>query len=386
MRMQILCHVALLVAISAAQAQTSDQSVATFHTSTRIVAVAIAATRSDGSPVEDLRPSDVRVFDNGKPQTIASFEAMEPPRPEGRAGTFQHTQMSVAAGYPHFSIILLDALNTSWSDQIYARRAVEHLLDYIPAEQRIAIFALGDRLYLLHDFSSNATELRAALHRFSMGQPHGGVPSSTPGPFSAESSHPNTPSFSSLTRLVEGGSSSEVLFYQRNRILQTLETLTAIAGLARHIPGQKDLLWVSSAFPLRLPGMHGELYGDSFYDQMEQTTQALSSAGLRLYPVDARGLSVEPNTLVNIDTMRQMAEETGGRAFYNNNDLSSEMRQALEDSRKGYLLTYTPNDFREDGSFHRIRVRVLRHGVKLRYRPGYSAELPSATAGRDAKR
>jgi hypothetical protein len=49
---------------------------------------------------------------------------------------------------------------------------------------------------------------------------------------------------------------------------------------------------------------------------------------------------------------------------------------ALKESREGYLLTYTPNNLREDGSFHVIRVRVSRPGVKLRYRPGYSAELP----------
>ncbi len=292
------------------------------------------------------------------------------------AGTSSPGQLPVARNYLHYSIILLDALNTSWSDQIYARRAVEHLLDYFPAGQRIAIFVLGDHLYLLHDFSSNPTELRAALRRFSTGQPQGGA-SAIPGPFSAESSHPNPPTFLNLTHLEDGGSSSETLFYQRNRILQTLQTLTVIAGLAKHIPGQKDLLWVSAAFPLRLSGRHGELDGDSFYDQMEETTRALSSAGLRLYPVDARGLSMNPGS--NIDTMREMAEQTGGRAFYNNNGLTSEMRVALKDSREGYLLTYVPNNFRKDGSFHKIRIRVSRPNVKLRYRPGYSAELPPVT-------
>lgn len=375
-RIQTLCHVALLVAMStAAQAQTSNQSVPMLHTSTRIVTVTIVATRSNGSLVKNLRPSELRVFDNGKPQTIASFEPLEasPATSQGNTGRSQPTQLSAVEDYPHYSIILLDALNTAWSDQIYARRAVEHLLDYFPAGQRIAILALGNHLYLLHDFSSNPTELRAALRRFSTGQPQGGA-SAIPGPFSAESSHPNPPTFSNLTHLEDGGSSSEALFYQRNRILQTLQTLTAIAGLAKHIPGKKDLLWVSAAFPLRLPGRHGELDGDSFYDQMEETTRALSSAGLRLYPVDARGLSMNPGS--NIDTMREMAEQTGGRAFYNNNGLTSEMRVALKDSREGYLLTYTPNNLREDGSFHTIRLRVSRPGVKLRYRPGYYAELP----------
>lgn len=376
MRLTTLCGFALLVGVSAAQAQTSSQSVPTLRTSTRIVAVTIVATHSNGSPVEDLRSSDLRIFDNRKPQTIASFDALEssPARSLGNENTLQQTQVSVVSGYPHFSIILLDALNTSWSDQIYARRAVEHLLDYFPAGQRIAILVLSDKLYLLHDFSSNATELRAALRQFSVGEPHGGVSSPAPNPFSAEFSRSNQPNFSSMARSSEMHLNDEEIFYQRNRILQTLQTLTALANLTKHIPGRKDLLWVSSAFPLMLRGRHGILDGEFFSDQIEQTTHALSSAGLRLYPVDARGLSMNPGT--NIDTMREMAEQTGGRAFYNNNGLLSEMRLALEDSREGYLLTYTPNNFSEDGSFHTIRVRVSRPGVKLRYRPGYSAELP----------
>lgn len=362
---------------TAAQAQTSDQSVPMLRTSTRIVDVPIVATRSNGSPVEDLRPSELRVFDNGKPQTIASFELLEPPpaTSQGTAGRSQQTQLSVAEDYPHYSIILLDALNTAWSDQIYARRAVEHLIDYFPAGQRIAILALGDHLYLLHDFSSNATELRAALHRFTFWLPHGGVSSSPSGPFSAELSYSDLAASSNLTRAHGIGANSEALFYQRNRILQTLQTLTAIAHMVENIPGQKDLLWVSSAFPLMLRGRHGILDGEFFSDQMEQAAHALSSAGLRLYPIDASGLSTNPRPL-NIAAMREMAEQTGGKAFYNSNGLTSEMRLALEDSRQGYLLTYTPNDLHANGSFHTIRVRVSRPGVKLRYRPGYYAELP----------
>jgi VWFA-related protein len=80
------------------------------------------------------------------------------------------------------------------------------------------------------------------------------------------------------------------------------------------------------------------------------------------------------NAPINIGTMEELADDTGGKAFYNSNDLTSLMRSALEDSRTGYLLTYSPRDLREDGAFHTIRVRALRSRVKLRYRPGYYAE------------
>src|SRR5487761_198582 len=120
MGIRALCSVAMLVAVSTAQAQVSEP---TLHTSTRIVAVTIVATHSNGSPVNDLRASDIRVFDNKKEQTIASFEAMETSstRDTTHKTVSAPTSLPVASGYPHFSIILLDALNTEWSDQMYAR-------------------------------------------------------------------------------------------------------------------------------------------------------------------------------------------------------------------------------------------------------------------------
>lgn len=137
---------------------------------------------------------------------------------------------------------------------------------------------------------------------------------------------------------------------------------------------------MSSAFPLLVRGRDDALDNDSYYDQEQQTARELSSAGLRVYPIDARGLSSNPNAIINISTMQRFAADTGGRAFFNNNDLSSLMRQALEDSRAGYLLTYTPKNFRVDGSFHTIRIRVSRPGVHLRYRPGYYAEALTSQA------
>jgi len=378
MDLRVFCGILLLVAMNTLHAQTSqpDGSIPTFRVTTQIATVPIVATRSDGSAVDDLHAADLHVFDNGKPQTIRSFESMAPVQIHPGTGTAsQQVQLSTAEEYPHFTIILLDALNTSWSDQIYARRAVEHLLDYFPAGQRVALLVLSDKLYLLHDFSANAAELRASLHQFSVGEPYGGLSSSDSGSFSAQSSHPDQPNFVDLARDSQARVGNEGAFFQRNRTLQTLEALTAIANLTKHVPGRKDLLWISSAFPLIIYGNHGE-FNDSFYDQTEEATRALSTAGLRLYPIDARGLTLSPRAQINIDTMKEMAEQTGGKAFYNNNDLASEVQRAMEDSRMGYLLSYAPNNFREDGSFHKIRVRVSRAGINLRYRPGYYAELP----------
>lgn len=94
MRLKASCCGALFVAFAASQAQTfGRQPEPTIRTSTRIVAVTIVATRSDGSDVDDLRPSKLRVFDDGKPQTIVSFERME-------TGPATDTGAASASSYP----------------------------------------------------------------------------------------------------------------------------------------------------------------------------------------------------------------------------------------------------------------------------------------------
>ena len=85
--------------------------------------------------------------------------------------------------------------------------------------------------------------------------------------------------------------------------------------------------------------------------------------------------------------MIAMADLTGGKAFYNNNDLASMIRTAIEDSRDSYILTYSPTDQQDDGRYHSIRLRCDLRGIRLRYRLGYWADTAPKTpqTGRGSK-
>ncbi len=76
--------------------------------------------------------------------------------------------------------------------------------------------------------------------------------------------------------------------------------------------------------------------------------------------------------LRTLDTMNQLANQTGGLAFYNNSDIGGEVRKAIEDSRVSYMLAVL--SFVDDGKgkYHNIKVRVNRPGIELRYRTGYT--------------
>ena len=181
-------------------------------------------------------------------------------------------------------------------------------------------------------------------------------------------------------------------YFDQGRILDTLGALEAIANYVKGMPGRKNLLWLSAAFPVvvgdpqrtasPIPGAAPPVTYRAFGPEIKRTMAALNDANVSVYPIDARGLSIDSHVNINIGTMREIADATGGLAYYNRNDLNRGVRKALDDSREVYVMTYYPKAFTEDGAYHQISVRSTRPGVQLRFRRGYyatAAEVESTT-------
>jgi hypothetical protein len=81
-----------------------------------------------------------------------------------------------------------------------------------------------------------------------------------------------------------------------------------------------------------------------------------------------------------MDTLRELAENTDGRAIVNRNDIAAGMRQITRDSSAYYLIGYNSSQAPSDGKFHEIKVRVKRPGVQVRARKGYWALTATETA------
>jgi hypothetical protein len=71
--------------------------------------------------------------------------------------------------------------------------------------------------------------------------------------------------------------------------------------------------------------------------------------------------------------MLRLANETGGHAFYFNNDLSGSVRTAISDAQVSYTLGFYPAENSLDGKFHSLDVKVDRKDVEVRSRSGYFA-------------
>ena len=307
------------------------------------------------SPIADLKKGDLRAFDNGVEQTILSFEKLGAGIPTTNGGATDSTatdDRATGRRAPRISIILLDAINTSRAAQIYGRKAVSEMLRNLPqSEDMIAIFALGDSLHLLHAFSTNTASLRAAVDGYEGEHPYIGVKEAAP--FSVGAAPP--PGADPFSTGVQ-------------RLALTLGALAEVARNMRGVPGEKNLLWVTGGFPP--PEDHQDI---------EAVTRQLAAAKVMLYPIDARGLIAclgpcPPEVNLNIASMEELAEQTGGRAYHDDNGLSALARAALEDSREGYVLTYAPANYKQDRSAHKVELRTSRKGIELRYRPGYIAD------------
>jgi hypothetical protein len=138
----------------------------------------------------------------------------------------------------------------------------------------------------------------------------------------------------------------------------------------------------------------------TFNSEIEATAKALSNANLAIYPVDARGL-LGPDIFAvlsggskqipgspppgEFDTMVTLADRTGGRAFYNTNDINGAIRRAIDDSRVTYVLGYYPTHNEWNGRFREIKVEVGRPGMQVRSRKGYFAFPDGPASNKEAE-
>jgi VWFA-related protein len=329
-----------------------------FRSETRVVEIAVVAKDATDSPIADLRQRDLRVFDNGSEQTMLTFEnlGIATRTPGGTAAPGPQTS-GTSGATPRLSIILLDSINTSASSQdLRTKGDFRNVANSATRREPNRHFRAGDELRLLHDFSTDTASLRMAVEAWEGEHPHNGAVD--PPPFSGGFS---------LSATVPVSNKGPFPF-EEQRLAATLAAFTKIARNMREVRGEKSLLWVTGGF--LPPEDHGDI---------EAATHALASSNVILFPVDARGLiacpggACPPEVNLSIAAMEEVAELTGGRAFHDDNGISALARAALDDSREGYVLTYTPNNYKQDGSPHKVQLKTSRKGVELRYRPGYIA-------------
>ena len=396
--------------LGAQTAQKSEKQTPVVRVTTRLVQVNLIARDRKGQPVRDLTAEDFVLLDKGREERIRSFAkesrfvegAPPPPLPPN---TFTNRPGAVGGAAPtSATVILFDVLNTSFADQAFALDQVVRFLRQLRPEDRVALCVLGNGLHLLHDFTNDATPLIRALERH--GTRHTLVREA------ATKEDPNT-GVSVLDEAVEHLQDRITDFHAQRRARITFSAIETIGNRLAGLPGRKNLVWVSGSFPFILnedllrprrpigAGAETEVLEHTpmvrtFSAEADRAARAINHANVAIYPVDARGLigAFPPETYMQprtssrpgrptfttlaqtgplTDVMTRLADHTGGRAFFNSNDIQGAIRRAVDDSEFTYVLGYYPTHGQWDSKFREIRMRVKRPGITLRYRKGYIA-------------
>lgn len=380
----------------------ADQPV--FRAGINFVRVDVIVTDKNGNPVDNLKPEDFEVVEDGKAQSIQTFKLVSLD-----GGLIESTKERPRQ-------ILTDADEESEA----ARDDV-----------RLFAFFLDD-YHVRLESSMQAAEQLARFVQTQLG------PTDMIGmmyPMQATATVRMTRNHDAITKGLQQFRGRKFDYTPRNEFeeryayypTETVEqirnqvSMSAMKALISHMGGLKEgrkaLILVSEGYSgmlppqLRnqnatIPGSGNAAAGDPFAGQnspLEDRAQFISGTNLdsdlrdiyalanrnnvAIYAVDPRGLSagefgIDQNISQSTDrqylsstleTLRTLAINTDGRAIVNRNDLTMGMKQIVRDTSAYYLLGYNSTYTATDGKFHEIKVRVKKPGVQVRARKGYWA-------------
>lgn len=398
----------------------------TFTTTTRNVVEDVVVRKRNGAPVLGLQEQDFQITEDGKPQTITFFEEhtanaapgtapppQMPPMPPGA-----RTNVPPAPEGDAVNVLLIDTLNTDPQDQSFVHSEIMDFLKKMTPGTRLAVFALGSKLRFVQGFTTDTAVLRAAIND----KHHGVMPQKDAASRTAGDSADDASSVSTLRtmQMSEAGiaalteaEANQSGYQYGERVSMTFQALNYLANYLAGVPGRKNLIWFASSFPVTVfptvaqKRQMSQLPG--YLSQSRQTADLLSVSNVAVYPVGAQGIMVDsaagadsssPTGTPNegsghiggmaspmgsfsgaasqragtIAFMEQLAADTGGRAFYNTNDLNSALKSAIADGSSYYTLVYSPTNTKMDGSYRQIAVSLDKGKYKLAYRTGYNAD------------
>lgn len=379
-----------------------------------LIQIDVTAVDRAGRRVEDLTAADFEVKRDGKRQRLKSVEwvagrrGTEPVAGTGAAGSVlrpQDVRRTVA--------LFLDDLSLSGESLETARRAMRDFVEknYQPGDL-VALFRSSSGIGVRQQLTGNKEQLLRQIETLSLRRNVAvdALAAITTNPAERDPD-PLIAEQALLQRLRE-----EEVRRDQQDILTSV--MLAAAGVVvdglREVPGRKSLVLFSenvqtydAALAIRNPNLPPGMITPNAMGAARMRTAAsmrrlvdrANRGGVVIYTIDPRGLVYTGLTAADMpsgdarmgraqlqqrtvdfnlsqDGMVQLAEETGGLAFTNTNDISGALSTALADQEGYYLIAFEPDEetfasARSQSKFHNLKVECKRAGVRLRYRRGF---------------
>ena len=429
-----LAVLALTVGAARARPPRPEWQAPRFPASVELVIVDAVVVDAASRPVAGLSGDDFIVLDDGEPQTIASFEAVQMPAPRPAPAPAEHPRVAtnvVATGDAparpsRAFVVVFDELNLTAAQARQAKQATAHFLRQGVGEgDRVSVVATGRRAW----WTAKMEEGREELVAFLEGLEGRYIPDTSDlrmSDYEAVRVHvfDDTLVGERVRRRFwqQGVDPYDEVFHLRERHYddypgqnhpmvrsraaqvyreardRTRDTLTLVERALRSMAGtkgRKSVILVSKGF----------VY-DPKLEEFKGVLEASRRSNAALYFLDARGLVGGPTELqaewaqpvferdvafpgqelvLETEGSESLALDSGGFSIKNTNDLASGIERIASESRTYYLLGYRPVAL--DGRYHKLAVKVRRAGLEVRARAGYyAAREGEAAKATDADR
>jgi VWFA-related protein len=364
------------------QQQDSAPPAVTFRSAIEAVEIDVYITDVDGNPVSGLTLDDFELFEDGKPQPITTFAAVDIPiETRETVARASYAESDVAGNnVPEGRLYVFALDEVSGANILRTRQFLRDFIEnHFGAHDLGAVALLGRGLATDgQDFTSSPRLLLEAVEKFSGGFSGSAVDSD--GGVTQET----TSGRSEPCRL--GRNPGDVYRSVRSQQLASLRSMTE---LMERLPGRhKAMLFFT------------ECVGVDFYDLVDYQGGVLGLAGedahaamsaatrsnLAIYPIDPSGLTPDAVPLVTIGAFRAMADATGGVALINSNSFTQTFERIVRDSSTYYMLGFNSAYEKDDGRYVGLEVRTTRPGLTVRTRDGYVAPTRHERRARERSR
>jgi VWFA-related protein len=397
--------------------------------STNLIQVDVTVTDKSGKVVPGLSASDFELFENGKKQTISNFSFVSKIAGGATIGDGVQNPNNPAAGLPPARLdresvrrtiaLVVDDLNLSFASVYYTRKALNRFVDeQMQPGDLVAIIRTGGGVGALQQFTSDKHMLHVAIDRLRW-NPLGasGIDALSP---VAQNNTDITDRFTRESDLIASGEpkkTTSILIhdnvsdkkrtdYEVTRNSNEQETgihATTMLGTLRYVlmgmsklPGRKAMMFFSDG--LAIDFTSNKSRSSSVYGYLQEVVDAANKASVVVYTFDTKGMQsmsiqASDSTYEVIDGHREQkvrertadfknsqdglvyfANQTGGEALLNSNDLNGGIARALDEQAGYYLLAYDPDAETFDPAkrkFNKLEIKVNRPGLKVSYRSGF---------------
>jgi VWFA-related protein len=393
----------------------SRDTPATFKIRVNLVLVRVVVRDQQGHVVPNLKKEDFQLTDNRKPQTISTFSVETPASRAiettvtGDVNTPADPEVAnaVAASLPQrFVSVVFDDQHLNMQDAMFVRNAAGKFLDSLAASDRVGIYSTSGQFTV--EFTDDRELLRKSLLKIIPHSPTAGTHDCPDMSYYEADLIQNKNDQQALALATEdtvqcafGGDETQaaaaramaqaeaglVVGREDSSTEYALRHMEDVLRRLSSMPGQRVMVFVS-------PGFITSTLQLEFNDVVDRATKG----NIVINTIDARGLYTpdmgdisEPFTgspktagyklsfqiaaqLAQEDVLAQLADGTGGTFFHNRNDVDEGLREAGAAPGLTYLLGFSPQNMKLDGSLHTLKVSfVHKTNYKIQARHGYFA-------------